>query len=81
MSANNGTGSGTWSIANCVSNSYVLDNGVEVEESVLQRSPLVRTLSPVVGFFRSRAGSSVDGIGIGLVLRCTSDDRVLSQIL
>lgn len=54
MLANNGTASG--SISNYASNSYVLDSGVEVDGTLMQRSPLVRTLGPIVGFFRSRAG-------------------------
>lgn len=55
MLANNGTVSG--SIAQFMSNSYVLDSGVEVDRDLVQRSPLVRTLGPIVGFFRSRAGT------------------------
>ncbi|CAM9139519.1 unnamed protein product [Ascophyllum nodosum] len=32
-------------------------NDVEVDEGVVRRSPLVKTLAPLVGFLRSRAGS------------------------
>lgn len=36
--------------------SLELDTGVEVDEALVRRSPLVKTLGPVVSFFQSRAG-------------------------
>lgn len=33
------------------------DNSVEVDSGTVVRSPLIRTLAPVVKFFRSRAGA------------------------
>lgn len=36
--------------------SLTLESGVDIDESLVSRSPLVRTLAPVFGFFRSRAG-------------------------
>eukprot|EP00752_Nemacystus_decipiens_P002280 g2160.t2 len=36
--------------------SLTLESGVDIDESLVSRSPLVRTLAPVFRFFRSRAG-------------------------
>lgn len=38
--------------------SLTLESGVDIDESLVSRSPLVRTLAPVFRFFRSRAGES-----------------------
>lgn len=36
-----------------------LEDGVEIDQELVSRSPLLRTLAPVLRFFRSRAGESV----------------------
>lgn len=53
--ANNSTMAALSSTANSLS----LESGVEVDESLMRRSPLVRTLAPIFGFFQSRAGERV----------------------
>lgn len=35
-----------------------------MDESLLRRSPLVRTVAPLFGFFRSRAGETLDRFGV-----------------
>ena len=47
-------------------------NDVEVDEGVVRRSPLVKTLAPLVGFLRSRAGKSTTNINFkcNIVVLC-----------
>ena len=40
------------------SNSITLESGVEIDRSLLNRSPLARTLAPFFRFFQSRLGES-----------------------
>eukprot|EP00903_Cladosiphon_okamuranus_P010213 g9672.t1 len=42
-----------WSLGD---RSLTLESGVDIDEKLVSRSPLVRTLAPVFRFFRSRAG-------------------------
>ncbi|CAM9287234.1 unnamed protein product [Discosporangium mesarthrocarpum] len=45
---------------------YTLDGGVEVDESLVRQSPLVRTVSPLWSFLRSRTG--LYGMMVGYVI-------------
>lgn len=49
----------TMAVPLSTANSLSLESGVEVDESLIRRSPLVRTLAPIFGFFKSRAGERV----------------------
>lgn len=40
--------------------SLTLESGVDIDERLVSRSPLVRAVAPVFRFFRSRAGEPLD---------------------
>lgn len=59
--------------------SFGAENGVEMDETLVRRSPIVRSFAPVFRFFKSRAGESRDVLRHGLkysVLVCIFDSSM-----